>query len=1165
MALMNLIDRITAALDNSRVKVNPDVFEACATDLLQDRYPNLVPVRGGSDSGRDADSLEQAGAPPARMAITSSRTYEGARKNLRGAMKSLKQHNMPGTKIVSVSLAELNQDKRKKLETLAEENGYTLVAIVDRAFFADRLRQNGDWREKLLNLPGGPFSLSKYSIRGDIKVRTFDLIGRAAELASVQSSPNDLLVYGVPGVGKSALLENVPGLFFVDGNPSVERLMDDILATQPGILVIDDTSRRIDTLTNLQLIRRQESLTFRIVAVCWPHQREEMQASIPEASEVQILPLIRKDIGTIVRNAGITRESLVGRILDQAQGRPAWAAHLADLLKNEAEWRRVYTGEAIRGEVSQYLTRSGLSKEAKDVLAAIAILGSLAESEISVLSGQLGVPRLTVVHLIDGLAVGGLLDVRQQWTKYGSQENVYSVAPQVLATSIVVDAFFGSGPSIFPIAEIFELWPEKRISIAMHCISAALLGEQNAYPPARYLFNALVDQGLIGARSAIYRYYLHLGAGEAREILQRSIAEWNALAPDENEYQRKALLEPIATFVADAIRDMNDIAIIDEVLEFANSVQETALAQKLFSDAINGIRNAYIPDGSLNLDPLFQIWDAAARWFATATSPERTRTLTRLVSELLNPVFEASSLSPEDSRLLRLVSVTLPSESMRQFKEKIWIPFASLIADLGHDDLVLLTKLFKIWVQIGRGFNPGFGQALSAEQISQAKITAADMADYIIAHCRDYPGIRASIRRHADAVDREFPEHDPLISAIFLISDEELNWHERKAQLESALREQVQQGLDQPLEFIARLAALRPHMNDWDQPLSNPLHRIFQLIAVEDTDFLPLLLLAKDNGMFPEAGPLIAATLSRSDLDENAISELLADKNTRPHVVQYALTTAAGERYLDQLADQLTPDDVANVVVGAPVADRLLRHTDPAVRASAAATILVSTDGELDSDLPSDTVTLVGNALRDMTLPIPIHGRDSTHFFERLVACLPEIYEHLLAKAIATPPGENLFEALRPFEDTAPMLNPAAKTRLLEVRESGTRERSHVLAVLRGNDTDWLESLLEAGKIDVDDVENTFNGLGAPVPIEALTRLLVPRGVDPLVIATKVQLGVQWGEEHERVQGYIDRMRDLAQSSEPAIAAVGNAGLEYFTPQLEAAQLRFRESQVRGR
>lgn len=1162
---MNLIERIAAALDNARARIDSNVFEECATDLLQDRYPNLVPVRGGSDSGRDADSLEPAGIPPVRMAITSSRTYDGARKNLRGAMASLKQHGMSGTRIISVSLAELNQSKRKKLEKLASDNGYILETVVDRAFFADRLRQNGEWREKLLGLPGGPFSLSKYSIRGDIKPRDFELIGRAEELEAIRSSSDDLLLYGVPGVGKSALLENISGLYFVDGNPSIERLMDDIISTQPGILVVDDTLRRVTTLENLQLIRRQENLAFRIIAVSWPHQREELKVHLPAAAEMRILPLIRQDIGTIVRNAGISRESLIARILDQAQGRPAWAARLTDLLKSDVEWRQVHTGEALRGEVSQYLTRSGLSKEAKDVLAAIAILGSLAESEIGTLSVQLGVPRLTVVHLIDDLAVGGLLDVRQQWTQHGSQENVYGVAPQILATSIVVEAFFDSGPAMLPVAELFDSWPSKRTSIAVHCISAALLGEQSAYPLARSLFHALLDQGAIGVSSDIYRYYLHLGADEAQEILRRSIEEWNELAPDESEYQRKAILERIAIFIADAIRDTNYVAIIGDALTFAATIDQAPLAQKFLSDIINGIRNAYIPDGSINLGPLFRIWEAAAQWFAASSSSQRTYTLTMLVNELLSPAFEASSLSPENTRLLRLISIVLPPESMRQFKDEVWTPFILVAADPGHGELALLVRLFTTWVQIARGFNPGFSKELSADQISEAKTVAADIADYLVAHSDAFPGIKASVRRHSDAIDREFPEHDPLVAAIFFVSDEDLNWHERRERFESALGEQVRQGMGQPLDFIARLKALRPHLNDWDQPLTNPLHTIFRLIAKADTDFLPLLLFAKDNEMFPEAAPLVAATLDQSSLDETALSTLLDDANTRPYVVQYALTTESAERYLDLIAGQLTPDDVANVIVPPPIADRLLRHADPGVRASAAATILVSTDGELGSGLPSDTVALLGDALRDLTLPIPIHGRDSTYFFERLIACAPDIYEYLLARAITTPPDGNIYTALNPFEDTAPMLNADAKTRLLVLHESGTRERNHVLAVLRGNDTDWLESLLEAGLIDLEQVDTTFNGLGAPPPIEALARILVPRGVDPLTIARKVELGTQWGEEHERLQAYIERMRDLAQSSEPVIAAVGQAGLDHYVPQVEAARLRFRESQVRGR
>ncbi|MDC9006467.1 hypothetical protein [Mycobacterium marinum] len=1169
---MNLIDRIAAALDNLLLRIDSTLFEECATDLLQDVYPNIVPVRGGSDSGTDADLLEAPGSPPVRMAVTSSRSYEGARKNLRLSIASLKQHKMPGTRIVSVSLADLNQKKRQSLEKLAKDNGYVLQAIIERAFFADRLRQHGEWREKLLGLPGGPFSLSKYSIRGDIAPHDFELVGRTAELETLTNLKNDILLYGVPGVGKSGLLEKLEDLYFVDGKPSVERLMDDIIATEPLTLVVDDAPRRIEVLENLQLIRRQESLSFRIIAVCWPHQREEIKVHMTAASEIELLPLIRPDIAAIVRDAGIARESLIARILEQARGRPAWARRLIDLLKSDGMWRKVQTGEAIRGEVSHYLTRSGLSKEARDVLAVIAILGTVAESEIGTLSAQLGLSRPAVAHSIDDLAVGGLLDVTQQWTRLGNSENVYSVAPQILATSIVVDTFFGAAPAIIPVHEIFDSWPTKQISIAMHCIGAELVGEQNARPIARSLFQALVQQGAIGIGSDIYRYYLYLGTNEAREIISRSTTEW-AQSGEESQYKRENLLEFMATYFADVLRDLNLIEVIEDGLSFACTIDDIKLAKKFLSNVIVKIRNASIPDGSINLGPLFPISEASAKWFTASPSLPRSRALVMLLSELLNPAFESAAVSPEDARLVRLMSIVLPAESMIRLRDEVWTPFASLPVELGHDELVMLTDLFKAWAPIAHGFNPGINKNLSQEQIEESRTFAAYLADYLMAHCADFPGIRATIRRHAKELNREFPEQDSLIAAMFFVTTEEdFNWQERMESYESALSAAVQEGLYEPLVFMDRLDELRPHLRDWDQPLTNPLHTVFRVMARADTDLLPLLMAARDRGMFPEAGPLVGATLDKSDVDEALLISLLDDAGTRPFVVQYALTASASNQYLDCVVDRLTPDDLSDIFIAiragespAPVVDRLLRHANPGVRAGIGAAILLSTNGELESVMTSQMANQVRGALRDLSLPLQIGRRDQNVFLELLITAAPDVYEDLLAKAIGQPPEDNIYKALQLFEDTAPRLDAEAKTRLLSACEPGTRERTHVLRILRDNDFGWLESLLEANLVDLEILVSTFDGFGPPVLIEGLARLLVTRGVDPLVVATKVELGSQWGEDHERLERYVEQMRALATSSEPALAAVGEAGLNHYEPLLEPARLRFREDQVRGR
>ncbi len=34
-------------------RLDPELFEQCASDLLRNIYPALVPIRGGSDAGMD--------------------------------------------------------------------------------------------------------------------------------------------------------------------------------------------------------------------------------------------------------------------------------------------------------------------------------------------------------------------------------------------------------------------------------------------------------------------------------------------------------------------------------------------------------------------------------------------------------------------------------------------------------------------------------------------------------------------------------------------------------------------------------------------------------------------------------------------------------------------------------------------------------------------------------------------------------------------------------------------------------------------------------------------------------------------------------------------------------------------------------------------------------
>lgn len=352
---MNLIERIEKKLSDKTTRIDPNLFEECATDLLTNTYPNLIPISGGSDHGRDADLADKE-QPPIRVAITSSRTYEGARKNLRSSLDSLKRHHIEGTKIVSVSLAELNQSKRVKLEELSKQNGFILTSVVDRTFFAQRLRENGSWRKRLLQLPGGPFSLSRESGNGITTSRPKELVGRQLLIDRLTKLESDAIIWGPPGVGKSSALTETPGLYFVDASPTSERLLDDILSTNPDIIAVDDALRRPEVVGMLLQIRKHEKLPFRVFGVCWPHQVDELATLLPNAIPLQVDLLTRREIATIAKSKGIKRHRDIARILDQARGRAGWAVRLADLMGSEVEWRSVYAGDALRAKLNNTYT-----------------------------------------------------------------------------------------------------------------------------------------------------------------------------------------------------------------------------------------------------------------------------------------------------------------------------------------------------------------------------------------------------------------------------------------------------------------------------------------------------------------------------------------------------------------------------------------------------------------------------------------------------------------------------------------------------------------------------------------------------------------------------------------------------------------------------------------
>ncbi|WP_141216205.1 MULTISPECIES: hypothetical protein [Nocardiaceae] len=1170
---VNLYERIAASLADTSVRINATVFEECATSLLSAMYSNLVPVRGGSDSGRDADLIQSPGDDPVRIAITSSRTENGARSNLRTAMNSLTEHGLPGKSLVSVSLAELNESKRRKLQELAEGAGYRVQAIVDRSFFADRLLVNGEWRKKLLGLRGGPFSLSRVPASITFGASAPSLVGRDGVLAQLQSLTSDIVVWGLPGVGKSALLSKIDGLYFVEGIPDDEQLMADILETQPSCIVVDDARRRLAVLDQLTVIRRQEQLVFTVVGVCWPHERDEVGASLPDSVEFEVEPLIRSDIAKIVRDRGVDGEIELAQILDQAQGRPGWAVYLADLTRADGGLPGVYRGTALHTRVLTYLGRAGLRTAARDVLALIALLGTLRDSEISGLAGQLGQGRAVLTQAINEVAVGGLLDVDHQLGSGGEYENTYRVAPEILAVPIAVEYFFGGTTPVISVQELFETWSQKRLEIAHSVVRCAVAGATDADPTARKLFDLVIDDvDVAGARDPLLKQFLHLGPAEAKHVVDRRVAEWRASVVD-SAGTKRAAFDGVAGSVGAAIAHLYVFEVVEVAADVARQIRQAGEDPKSFWTRVVDKVRGFGPEGTIQVGLLTEMWVRIQRWIEDdgGVLSERTSVAVSALRQLLRPTFDASWMSAEDLNVARMVSATLPSDAMSTLRDRVWEPFAAQPSNLTRSDLKTLVDLASEWSRVARGLESRSNQPISEDEASIATVVAISIADYVVDASADYPGLRAQVRALAEPLGKDYPETDPLLAFLFEARPSGFKWEQWRSHTDQQARIHVAPYLLQDPEVLCeRLALLKPEFDRSDWGVANRLYTVFAAIARSDVRLVSWLEAARTYGLLREAHSVLSRALDDYALEDDLFIVLLDEPSVRGTLMNTAVSERHANRYFDLIEPRATPQDIAELELvvrrnehAESAVKKLLMSDRPDVQAATAAALLATSDDDGEFLTP-ELEPLWASAIAQLEVPMQFHLHGDHEFFDKLLVRAPHVYEEVFIGAMRRSSTADVFTVLDAFDHSGYKLDIDAKTRILEACPVDAARR-RVFWALNGGDSKWVAHLLDTHVVDTEFVLHSANSIGPAIPIHDLARILVPRGVPPGQIANLIELGTHWGERHERIAGHLEQMKEYAQSPNPSVSSVGRAGIELFAPQLESARRQHKLRMIRGR
>ncbi|MFT3662170.1 MAG: hypothetical protein QM809_12485 [Gordonia sp. (in: high G+C Gram-positive bacteria)] len=1163
---MDLLSRIDRRLNDTRYRLQPSDFEDCAAALVAHDYPGLVSVTGGSDHGLDAELVKPNGQVLG-LIITSSRTWERAKKNLRESLKSARDHNRRVDQVVIANLAEVNRQKRIKLAAIAEEFSCELLQVYDRPWFANAFRDDPDWRRKILQIEGGAFSLSRSPRGARPDEHQLPTVGRDELLDRAENSEQDLIFWGVPGVGKSHVAGRLPGALFLERNTAPERLLDDLLAANPRLVVVDDAGGRPDDIEHLLHARDAENLKFRVVVTCWPHEVESVADHLPRALNLEVDLLTVEEIGTLLRERGITRISVIAHLLQQAQGRPAWALNLADLLVQQGAWQAVWTGQALRDQIRAFLRRSKAPAEAIQLLASIALVGDANENQTRIIAKLFELSPTQFEELIRSVAIAGLVDVRRNriWNSTDGRnfENSYRVVPRNIAASIVADVYFSGHATAVRISDIKTALPELLSGILQMQIYAALLGaEDPMVPPVSELLSVLPNLGFGSEGNELSRTYALINPGCTRFVFEYLKQAACDAAENDDEDTTVAATNVLAARVAASLQaeQSEHVGLFFESLaRLAARGWDYAAPIKTVVEDVQDARTGDRPTST------------AIVHLCTAMGSNQAKGLPdnvwfKLAGHVLQPTFDGNYMSPEKVNSFVMQSFTWSEEDIGAMFDALEPELIRRVALTSDENLLGLIEVMSKWTCVAGGYALPFGGIPSPGQRTAARRVAVSIFK-AIAPLVTTSGLRAVFNREASSLDIKLTEPDELFVALTAERDLTEDWKENRRTREAELDRALAAYIEQPPDAI--MTWLVDHTTDLAvlKRGSAAQSLMARLSLRSDPDLW--LRAALDHGLGRAAGPLVSSCVDNGLMTVTLATAILRDPGGRGSLINSVISECNDAELVALVIEALEADDLKDLdssyaISHAPEPTRLalFTHRDPRVRSRAAA--LWAAEISYSSEkMPDDPAW--APAMRDLVVRSDaMRDHMQSQALDVLAKTNPEVYIDLLVKHVEALVGHVDFGQ---WEKSTRELDSAHRFSLWDrVRESPMA--NNLFWVISSADIEWIAAAVSdpAFPISLSDLLHaTRFQFGKRYPLKVLAVMLRPLRWQPDDLLWTLEVGTYWGEKHERLEQHLQVCRELAESLEPDLSGLGKRGIEIFEPRLAEARASARRAAVRGK
>ena len=1168
-----LIDRIKRALD---IGVDTDKFERTAIALLQSRYPSISPVEAGKDMGRDGDIYAVIADDPESRGRVLATTGDPL-ANLKRSHKSWQKHEgFRVDKIVIVCSKDITASARAKMDEYCQTQSpkLPLPEYFGRDWLVTELVRSAEWRQLLTGVTGRMDSLTPrpFTIDG----QSTALVGRDQEIADIKSyvhRGDDVLLIGVPGVGKSRLLLEVgpdEGLVFAVPE-AAQYLADDLLIVAPSCVVVDDAHLHQDFLRELIRLRRQEGLKFSVVASTWPDQAETTADELPGGRPVSLGLMSRGEIDAIVQTAGVTGVHARRLVLEQADGRPGWALQLCRALI-DGDGERVVSGELLLDHVMRYLRLATDSAVSLDAIACIAALNGAAQRDLERISQLIAMPLASLIAAVHTVATRGVIELRgDRW----------GLSPAI-RLPLVGRWFFGTQRSR-SWTSLLDAFPETRQQLTDTLLSAAATSDDARREAAGWA--RALGHPLTWSESTIDQMELYAltsrSAGEfaskcAREILAAKrdpeLSPWGSPHDPIGSAAARALFASLRTwFNKEAIHGLLDLAI---------DPSPPALSEKPLEE-LSKLTRYLDPDRGSLFEIRAALLNETVEWMRLDVST-RWDICAEIISYCFDPSIEGVWADPIGSGTITIANSVESPERLRELVT-LWDQVDALIGSqssrLPTNAVTHLIRLFGDWLRLAGGHANGAATP-SSEQVAMAAGGAWRILRTLRPMLDARPGLALRVQRELDLAERWNLRPPADLAPIVL--DEDLVLFVGRRDLESPIEDWLQRREHEGRILAQRIVALGPvvgtirfmeiaaHVAEVGQhePTRRMAHAVVDLTADPVAWIQPAIQYRSADIL---ASALWGARHRGESVGITLVSAALHDAQLRSAVITACVESGgADELAIFVVADLKSSDSwQLDRLFATASADMvllsLLQHPVADIRAAAALACDVGTGDGVP--LPPDWWPAWEHAFLSAS-PTTVHGHQQWRLNEMLKALAdsrPAVcadwYERRLRE------GERPIRTsvwMDGMETVPARLPQPERERLARVAATSGYPGYGLLPALLSNDAELAARLLSDGVLDGYRALDVLTGR-LDSGVEILGPVLLAHGVPPDQIARRISSQRSWeGEESNAIKSDIAWLEQMKVRT-PTLCHVADIAISALQRDLQSALAEESERARHGR